>query len=180
MFARFHRLQEIHYEPWREWYNDQQKGTDSHNRGLIESFASNQLRKLVLFEISIRSADAAMMMPELETMEIWNGRKGLAALFKYKSIKRGERTAVITWRGTWELTLQPDVIQAWEAVIRRHCRGEFYAVTELLDSRTVKSVGDSIHDLRLSAQVIRPVSLIQIRVENEITRSGMEIVLSNL
>lgn len=79
------------------------------------------------------AADAAMMMPELETMEIWNGRKRLAALFKYQSIKRGGRTAVITWRGTWELPLQPDLIQAWEAVIRRHCRWEFYAVTELLD-----------------------------------------------
>jgi hypothetical protein len=28
MFARFPRLQEIYYEPWREWYTIQQEWTD--------------------------------------------------------------------------------------------------------------------------------------------------------
>jgi hypothetical protein len=34
------------------------------------------------------AAAAAMKMPQLETMEIWNGRKGLAVLFKYQTSRK--------------------------------------------------------------------------------------------
>ena len=56
------------------------------------------------------AAAMAMKIPNLETMKIWNGRKGMAMFSRYQSIK-GEQDAVITWRGTEEFTLQPDVIQ---------------------------------------------------------------------
>jgi len=54
---------------------------------------------------------AEIRMPRLETMGIWNGRKGLAALLKYQAF-RNTRQARITWRGTWELTVEPFVIKA--------------------------------------------------------------------
>lgn len=57
------------------------------------------------------AAAAAMKMPKLETMEIWNGNKGLAMLFRYQ-LAESWQPAVITCRGTWELTLRPPVIQA--------------------------------------------------------------------
>jgi hypothetical protein len=63
------------------------------------------------------AAAAAMKMPNFEAMEIWNGEKGLAMLFRYQRVERVQ-PAVITWRGTWELTLRPLVIQAWDSVAR--------------------------------------------------------------
>ncbi|KAI3325472.1 hypothetical protein HD806DRAFT_552748 [Xylariaceae sp. AK1471] len=256
MFARFPRLQEVHYEPWREW-GFMQKYTDRRtlmlmiriryldSQYLFESIPrfNNNLKKLVVFEnfnqqypaimqrfmfgedlsecdstrkpapaisrmvalASLRlehlaasfvvdasyffdiepfwewpnltslvitsrlltpdessigsgamlqaAAAAAIKMPQLRTMEIWNGRKGLAALFKYQAF-RNIQQATITWRGTWELTMEPSIIQAWEAV-------------ERLDEAAIKSHGDAIHYLMLSSNVIRPISLQQIRIEQK-------------
>ncbi|MBE3042900.1 hypothetical protein IMZ48_10080 [Candidatus Bathyarchaeota archaeon] len=112
------------------------------------------------------AAAAAMKMPKLETMEIWNGREGLAMLFRYQA----GRPAVITWRGTgtWEPSLWPPVLEAWKAVADKHCgRGcEFFE--EQLDPNLVNSHGDAIHLLGLSSEVIRPVSLQQIQREHRI------------
>lgn len=112
------------------------------------------------------AAAAAMRMPRLETMEIWNGRKGLAAVFRYQTL-RNARQATVTWRATWELTLEPWLIRAWEAVVH-HRYGESWSlgvVQERLDAAAIKSHGDAVPCLRLSGQVIRPVSLQQIQME---------------
>ena len=52
MFPRFPRLQEIHYEPWREWDGYEQKATDKGYESLLESVASAnpQVRRITLFE----------------------------------------------------------------------------------------------------------------------------------
>ncbi|KAK3942762.1 hypothetical protein QBC46DRAFT_379369 [Diplogelasinospora grovesii] len=276
VFARLPSLQEIHYEPWREWDDIQQKFTDRHFRSLFESLASSQLRRLVLFEnfnqqyalsfrdcVPIRiptpgvsravaraslelehlsasfmvdasyffdarepswkwpnltslaltsrllapdespmeidnmlraAAAATMKMPNLKTMEIWNGQEGLAMLFRYQPAGGGQpavitwrgtwelapmlfryqpagggQPAVITWRGTWELALRPPVIEAWEAVALKHRGHGLVIVKELLNAgAVVKSHGDAIHHLKLSIPVIRPVSLRQIRMEHRI------------
>ncbi|KAK8067344.1 hypothetical protein PG997_014091 [Apiospora hydei] len=109
----------------------------------------------------------AMRMPKLETLEIWNGRKGLAALFQYQA-SRNIRPATITWRGTWELAMEPAVIQAWEAVARRHGGWRLDLVRERLEGADIMSHGDAIHHLKLAGQVIRPISLLQIRAEHEV------------
>ena len=106
------------------------------------------------------AAAAAMKMPNLETMEIWNGTKGLATLFRYQ---RG-RPAVLTCKGTWEFTLRPQVIQAWNSVSQG-----IVIVKEFLDAGAcVKSHGDAIRHLKLSRPVIRPISLRQIQMEHMI------------
>ncbi|KAH7143820.1 hypothetical protein EDB81DRAFT_652426 [Dactylonectria macrodidyma] len=118
------------------------------------------------------AAAAAKKMPKLETMELWNGRKGLAMLFRYQSIGGGQ-PAVLSCRGTWELALQPRVIRAWEAVARKHGGNGCVVVRELLGPGTViKSHGDAIHFLNISKPVIRPISLQQIRIEHRI-RGGV-------
>ncbi|KAI1348559.1 hypothetical protein F5Y01DRAFT_306650 [Xylaria sp. FL0043] len=244
MFARFPRLQEVHYEPWREW-DCMQRHTDRHYRYLFESLqrSNNNLRRLVVFEnfnqqypafmrrflegvemtkcdiirkpspaisraVALASfkldhlaasfivdashffeiepswewpnltslvltsglltpdedtaeieamlqaaATAAMKMPQLKTMEIWNGRKGLAALFKYQAFRNIER-AIITWR----------------AVVHQYVDWRLDLVQEQIDESAIKSHGDAIHFLMLSNQVIRPVSLQQIRMEQKILK----------
>lgn len=112
------------------------------------------------------AAAAAIKMPRLETMEIWNGRQGLAALFKYQVFHDREE-ATITWRGTWQLSMEPSSIQAWEAVIDQYDDCRLNWVQEHLDEAAIKSHGDAIHHLMLSGPVIRPISLQQIQLEQK-------------
>lgn len=112
------------------------------------------------------AAAAAVKMPRLEKMEIWNGRRGLAALFKYQ-VFHDRQEATITWRGTWQLTMEQSLIQAWEAVIDQYDGCRLNLVQERLDEAAIKSHGDSIHHLMLSSPVIRPISLQQIQMEQK-------------
>jgi hypothetical protein len=99
---------------------------------------------------------AAMKMPNLETMETWNGQVGLAMLFRYQLVG-GRQPVVITWRGTWEFALRSPIIQAWEAVALKHRGYGSVIVKELLDAgAVVKCHGDAIHPLKLLRPVIRP------------------------
>ncbi|KAK3378851.1 hypothetical protein B0T24DRAFT_610159 [Lasiosphaeria ovina] len=259
MFTRFPRLQEVHYEPWREW-DQLQRQTDKQFYHLFESIQRSNihLKRLVVFEnfnqqypasiqrfqfgedligcdstrnphpdvgrmVALASlqlehlavsflvdarhffaiepswewpnltslvltskvlrsiedpveigamlraaAVAAMRMPRLETMEIWNGRKWLAAVFQYQTLPNA-RQATITWRATWELTMEPSLIRAWEAVVHHRYDDSWSLgiVQEQLDIAAIKSHGDAIPCLRLSGQVIRPVSLQQIQMEQK-------------
>lgn len=116
----------------------------------------------------LQAATAAVKkMPQLETMEIWNGRQGLAALFKYQ-VFRDIQEATIIWRGTWEMTMEPSIIQAWEAVIYQYDGCRLNLVQERLDEAAIKSHGDAVHYLMLSSQVIRPISLQQIQIEQKV------------
>lgn len=117
------------------------------------------------------AAAAALEMPKLKTMEIWNGRKGLAMLFRYQS-GGGVRPAVITCRGTCELALRSPVVQAWEAAVLKYRGHGPLIVKELLHADAVKSHVDAIDLLKLLNQVIRPVSLRQIRMEHRIRERG--------
>ncbi|KAK1655795.1 hypothetical protein BDP81DRAFT_456634 [Colletotrichum phormii] len=251
MFAQFPRLQELHYEPWREWEDWTQDPTDREYKHLFESIqrSNKSLRKLYpanmrpygnyggflagthafrepvravgqmialaslklehlaasyitdtshFFEIRsewawpnlksltltakiltpdkvdstgigallLAAAAAAEKMPRLETMDIWNGRKGLAALFRYQ-VFRNEGEAVLTWRGTLDLAMEPAVIQAWQVVTKQYDISRLDVVVERLYGAIIRSHGDAIQHLGLSSQVIRPVSLQQIRINQK-------------
>lgn len=114
------------------------------------------------------AAAAAMKMPQLDTMEIWNGKGALASLFKYQS-NRGQTNATVTWRSTWELSLPRPVTQAWSAVAKTHGARGLAVNSEMLDIREhIECHGDAIRHLQLSKPVIRPVSLQQICAEHKI------------
>jgi hypothetical protein len=113
------------------------------------------------------AAIRAIKMPRLEIMEIWNGRRGLAALFKYE-VSRSTQHAIITWRATWDFAMELSTIQAWEAVINHQYSGwNLNLVQEQLKTADIKSHGDAIQYLKISSQVVRPVSLQQIRREQK-------------
>jgi len=65
------------------------------------------------------------------------------------------------------LTIEPSIIQAWEAVVSQYGDWRLDLVQERLDKAAIKSHGDAIHHLMLSTQVIRPISLQQIQVEQK-------------
>lgn len=119
------------------------------------------------------AAVAVTKTPRLETLEIWNGTSGLAALFQYQ-VLHDKMEATITWRATWTLTLEPSTIQTWEAVtLHQYPDYRFGLIQEWLDEAKVRSHGDAMHYLRLSGQVIRPVSLQQIRMETELLQGNV-------
>ncbi|EHK45603.1 hypothetical protein TRIATDRAFT_317758 [Trichoderma atroviride IMI 206040] len=111
------------------------------------------------------AARAAIYMPNLETMQIWNGRKNLAALFKYEAATEGQ-PCTITWKGTWEFVLQASLIQAWQAVVSGLSEHEVMRVIyESIDGDQVRCHGDGMILLELPEMVIRRVSLRQIQRE---------------
>lgn len=113
-------------------------------------------------------------MPRLEIMEIWNGRKRLAGLFQYKAA-RDTKQATITWRGTCNLDIKTPVVEAWEAVARQFVGWRLNFARDRLDAANIKSHGDAIRDLKLSCQIIRPISLEQILTE-QMFMEGLETV----
>lgn len=111
------------------------------------------------------AAAAALKMPRLDTMEIWNGRRGLAMLFRYQRARDGQ-SAIITVRGTLELALGVATTQAWETVAHRHRHGRLVVKTSSIDPDVIQCHGDAIRQLGLATQVLRPVSLLQILSEH--------------
>lgn len=110
-------------------------------------------------------------MPKLQTLEIWNGMESIAALFKFE-YHDSRQPSVITWRGTWTLTLDADVIDAWDVVSRRRgCERRLHVVYESLDAEDIISHADAIIKLELPELVIRPVSVQQIREQERFYRA---------
>ena len=112
------------------------------------------------------AARAVAYMPKLETLQIWNGRKGLAALFEYKSNAADKHhPATIRWRGTWEFPLQPPVVQAWQPLASEDSQYGLRVMYESIDIEQVKCHSDAMRLLKLSGMVIRRVSLRQLQNE---------------
>ena len=112
------------------------------------------------------AAAAALKMPRLETMEIWNGRRGLAALFQYRAF-RGLQQARILWRSTWKWRMVPSELQAWEAVAHPHSGGRLDLADKWMEEEAIQSHDDALYHLMLSGQVIPPISLQQVQREQK-------------
>ncbi|WZH48287.1 hypothetical protein QYS62_009460 [Fusarium acuminatum] len=128
---------------------------------LTSSTLTNDTNPMDINNMLQSAAAAALKMPNLDTIEIWNGRRGLAMVFRYERA-RDRQPATITIRGTWEFELAPAVRQAWDAVAHE----EVIVQRSLIDLDKIRSHGDAIRELGLSAEVVRPVSLQQILIEN--------------
>ncbi|VUC24435.1 unnamed protein product [Clonostachys rosea] len=109
-----------------------------------------------------KAATAALGMPKLETLEIWNGQKGVAALLRYQPSR-----AALTWRATWELTISSSIIQAFGNAAPSHCGGRCDIFKELSDASLVGSHGDAIKVLKHACPILRPISLRQILTEEK-------------
>ncbi|VTT73752.1 unnamed protein product [Fusarium fujikuroi] len=116
------------------------------------------------------AAATALRMPRLHIMELWNGRKGVAMLFRYKRAREDGQPAIITIRGTSELALGTGVVEAWDMVAYQHSRSKVVMQTSSIDPNGIRSHGDAICQLGLLNEVTRPVSLRQIINENSVSR----------
>ncbi|PON22439.1 hypothetical protein TGAM01_v208720 [Trichoderma gamsii] len=136
--------------------------------GLLQPLGDHSTIQHLLFQ----AARAALRMPKLELMEIWNGLEGVAAVFRYqtpryKANREGKpRPTVMTWRGTWKFKLLVTLIQSWEHVTNKLHGDELVVKTESLSGRLIASHADAIHHLGIAELAIRPVSQRQIRAEH--------------
>lgn len=111
---------------------------------------------------------AALYMPKLHTMALWNGGKGEAYAFIYR--RDFEKPSII-WRSTWVVNLEPSVIQAWERVASKYTPYSLRFESEPLCCGIIGSHGDAIYQLGLPREVVNPISLWQIRKEGSMGRS---------
>ncbi|KAF4982355.1 hypothetical protein FZEAL_2007 [Fusarium zealandicum] len=116
-------------------------------------------------DLLLVAASAARRMPRLQIMELWYARGDQAFLFRCSVSQYGFME--IFCKGTWDLTMRPDVVAAWAGVSLRRTGSDLQVrEPEHLDPSLVKSHGDAIHRLGLTVQVVHPISLRQIRCEN--------------
>ncbi|KAF4970960.1 hypothetical protein FSARC_2063 [Fusarium sarcochroum] len=140
--------------PQPQWQWDQLRSLTLTSRKLTPKTNTEHVNRLLQ-----TAAQAALRMPKLEDLTIWNGAKGEACAFMYR------RDASVTWRATWDLYLDTFTCNAWKKVADQYARFEFRVDKELL-GQEIKSHGDAIHYLGLHS-VLDGVSLRQIRRENK-------------
>ncbi|KAH7276128.1 hypothetical protein B0J15DRAFT_541102 [Fusarium solani] len=126
----------------------------------LTSRSMTPLREEEVTNLLLKASNAAMLMPKLQTMILWNGAKGEACAFTYN-----RADSSVTWRGTWEMKPGQKVANAWRKMDHENCRQPFRVKSEVISNK-ILSHGDAVHHLGLPASVIDPVSLWQIRNEH--------------
>ena len=112
-----------------------------------------------------QAAFMAMNMPRLKSMELWNSKAGFAGVFQYQT-SESDWTAKVIWRSTWDLVLEPHVLQRWQDVVTKQMHCKLQVVVEILDTNLVFTThGDALNHLKLLNAVIHPVSLWQMQKE---------------
>ncbi|KAL3305099.1 hypothetical protein RB213_003885 [Colletotrichum asianum] len=108
------------------------------------------------------AAKLARKMPQLRTLELWNAEKSHAFAF---TCRITPSAVEILYRATWEFKLAGSVENLWEDFAQERNQGHKVCVQrgQLINASEWKSHGDAIHALNLTADVIHPVSLMQIR-----------------
>ncbi|KAK5997435.1 hypothetical protein PT974_02791 [Cladobotryum mycophilum] len=112
----------------------------------------------------LNAANAAMRMPKLRAMEIWNGKKGAAFIFTY--LRYGvNQWPTIYITSTWQFELKITVFDAWERVAEKHMNRGLVMRMQRLDGGAITSYGSVVGLLKLRQQVLHPVSLCQLKWE---------------
>ncbi|KAI1147480.1 hypothetical protein F4825DRAFT_471535 [Nemania diffusa] len=105
---------------------------------------------------------AALNMPQLKSMVLWNSEQGQACAVIYLR-HTASGMATLTWRGTWDLDLSYDVVESWKKVASGSCY--LRVENEALQDVDIRCHGDAVYHLRLPDGVIDQASLWQIRQE---------------
>ncbi|RFU33343.1 hypothetical protein B7463_g3037, partial [Scytalidium lignicola] len=114
----------------------------------------------------VEAGMTALKMPKLQTMEIWNGIKRNAGVFRYQVTTT---STMLGWCGTWDLELDPEVVEIWRKVALLHTRHELcLQANEKLSMCDITSQAAAIRKLKINGEVIHPISLEQIERESKL------------
>lgn len=115
-------------------------------------------------DMLVNAGIAALRMPRLRTLEIWNGMKRHACAFRYRVT---ETSTTVEWWRTWDLEIHLDIAEVWRKVALRKTRNELLILpSQMLRKQDVTSHGAAIRELKLG-EVLHPISLKQILMESE-------------
>ncbi|KAJ4269927.1 hypothetical protein NW762_001598 [Fusarium torreyae] len=101
------------------------------------------------------AARAAKKMPNLQLLELWNGKKKQACVFRYRV---AASVNAITWLGTHVDTPDRQVIEAWNKTSMARGRSDLRAFAIRLDCEEIISAGTVLRYLDLRSQIMHPVS----------------------
>jgi hypothetical protein len=132
---------------------------------LTSSILSQTTPKKEITTLLCSAGLAALNMPQLESLVLWNGKDREACAVIYHR-KEASRHATLTWRGTWDLEFSHDVVESWQKV----ASDSYIRIENERVQGVINSHGDAIYHLRLPGGVIDPVSLHQIRQEGIMQR----------
>ncbi|RYP20711.1 hypothetical protein DL765_002661 [Monosporascus sp. GIB2] len=118
---------------------------------------------LAINKMLVDAGTAALGMPQLRTLVIWNGMKRNACAFRYQVTAN---STTLGWCGTWDLELNIDVLNVWRKAALRYTGHELSILASRnLNKQDIQSHAVAIRELNLS-EVIHPVSLEQILRES--------------
>ncbi len=111
------------------------------------------------------AAAAAQRMPQLECMEIWNGERGRACVFRYQ---RWVERARISLLSTWRRHLGAKARAPWREVASGHgIIGDLQEEHVSLDASLIKSHVSVFPHLLLGERLLQPISLRQMQLETD-------------
>lgn len=117
-------------------------------------------------ELLHKAALAAMKMPKLQIMEIWNCENGYAAIFRYEATGTPESSACrLTWRCSWyAASIRDRVVKAWKNVASTIASRELILDTDPLPPASYPQYGSIIGQLKLRSFILDHISQMQVRV----------------
>ncbi|KAI3391329.1 hypothetical protein diail_7520 [Diaporthe ilicicola] len=118
-------------------------------------------------ELLINAARAAMEMPKLQIMELWNCENGHAAVFRYESTGTAQSSACrLTWGSSWycpKSMIGERVLKAWARVAHKNASRQLTFVLDPLPTGSYAHYGAILHRLKLRNLIFDPTSTMQVR-----------------
>ncbi|KAI1419382.1 hypothetical protein F5Y12DRAFT_793975 [Xylaria sp. FL1777] len=117
------------------------------------------------------AANAALQMPNLRLLEIWNYDKDLDFVYIFQYRRFGSNGCpTITSSNTWGYNLEPHVVSSWSNVSNKHGGRDIRVQEQDIDLEGLcsKSYGSVVNHLQLRRLVLQPVSRCQLIWEAEI------------
>lgn len=108
------------------------------------------------------AGDAALNMPKLRVMELWNAHQGEAAVFRYQ--QKPFNTVELAWSSSWDFFLDAKVVAHWEKVALEHGCRELSTISDRIEA-PLAGPGSVLKYLHLRHRILNPLSLWQIQQE---------------
>lgn len=117
-------------------------------------------------ELLHKAALAAMKMPKLQIMEIWNAEDGHAAIIRYEAAGTPDSSACrLTFRCSWYLEpIQDCVVEAWRQVASAITPRQLIVYITPLPAAIYPQYGSVIGQLKLRNHILDDISQMQVRV----------------
>jgi hypothetical protein len=106
-------------------------------------------------ELLCAAARATRKIPNLQLLELWNGKDGQAGVFKYQVI---DSNGEIKWLGTGANYLDEQVVSEWRQTSILHGQRDLRESVSKLNPKEISHTGAVLRHLESRERVLHPVS----------------------